>query len=1123
VNSERHEREAELFDRACDLAPDAQHELVARECAHDAQLATRVLALLERDRRPRTELDGSALAQLSPVGRAATPERLGPYRILGLLGRGGMGVVYLAEQDSPRRRVALKVIQSSFASEEMLRRFEHEARILGRLNHPGIAQIYEAGAAPGPRGPEPFLAMELVEGEPLVVHAEELGLDVAARLELIARVCDAVHHAHLKGVVHRDLKPSNVLVDAAGTPKVLDFGVARATGADLDATSLHTAAGALVGTLPYMSPEQLEGRADAVDARSDVYALGVMTFELVAGRLPHEVAGLSVAAAARVLCEREAPRLGSLSGALRGEVETIVAKALEQDRERRYASARELAEDLRRFLRHEPISALPASGLYHLKKFARRNRALSASLILAGAALVAATVVSAWQARVADRARERAEVLRGTAEKRSEEARRSATRAAIAGANVAAVHGDVVSARRLLESVEPGQRFWEWRHMLRRIDGRLDSFASAEALHAAVLADQGRAVAIVDAAGTITRWIPGADEAPACIDLGTRIRGPAAFDPEGRFLAAVVGESPTRVLVWDAVNGLLLAETNSAEPRPRSIAISANAGEVAFGAAKAFLWEPFGAHPPHPIFGSTVNAFAFSADGLRVASAYNHARNGPGWFLDYEASTGKAERARHVIGHTALGIALDEHGERGVVTYENKRAYLVRLGQDGVVTEFAGHLGPVDCAAFDPSSTRLATGSTDRTVRLWDRESGRGLAVLSGAEEPVLGVGFDAPGQRILARTEHGVGVWDAESVADDVLAGHSSYVYDVAFAGRGRRLISVAYDGGICVWDVVSRKQLWKRRPTGPADRVWSLSRTASGSLLALGCWGSVTLLDSDCMATVASLPIDERAAVRDVALTPDARILAGRTEDRVIVWDVASRSVLWNWPCRALTPYPAVAIAPGGAWVASNGRAGEIVVFDVATGAVLARLRGHEGEVEGLAFSPDGALLASGSMDSTVRLWSTRTWTEHAVLRGHTDRVYDLDFSPDGTRLASGSNDMTIRLWDVALGEEVAVLTGHDDYVFGLEFSPDGACLASASGDFNVRLWDTESRAQRRRAAQRARAAHEAWKPRVERLLAELVEPARVSAALRADGSLSEDEREAAYQALLQLVSAP
>jgi WD40 repeat protein len=1123
VKTERHVLEAALFDRLCDLAPEEQQEVVRRECGDDAELAARVLSLLARDREPRAKIDGSALGRWITPSRTGVPELLGPYRIEGVLGSGGMGVVYVAEQESPRRRVALKLIQSSFATEKLLRRFEREARILGKLNHPGIAQIFEAGVVDGPRGPEPFLAMELVEGESLVAHADGRALDVRARLELIARTAEAVHHAHSKGIVHRDLKPSNVLVTADGSPKVLDFGIARAARTDIDATSVHTAAGELIGTLPYMSPEQFDGRTDSVDARSDVYALGVIAFELVSGRLPHDVAGMTVAAAAREVFEREAPRLGQIASELRGEVETIVAKALEQDPARRYASAQAFADDLRRYLRHEPITALPVSGLYQLKKFARRNRGLTASVVVAAATLVGATVLSVWQARVADAARNRAETLRKTAEARTEEALRSATRAAVAGASVSALHGDVVSAGRLLDSVAQEQRFWEWRQMRRRIDERFATFVSAELIRAASFAPERDEVVLVDEAGVLTRWTPGGEDPPSRWNLGRRIHGPAAFDPQGRFLAAVAGEESPSILAWDAADGRLLGETKSGEAHPKSIAISVGAANIAFGAAKSFLWRLDPPQVPAPLFGAGAAAFAFSGDGLKFSSVYNHVRNGPGWHVEHVLATAKPRRARQVTDQIALGLALDERGEFGVVTFENKRAYIVRLDEDGFESELTGHLGAVTSAALDPLRARVATGSLDRTVRVWDRESGRELAVLPGAEGPVRAVSFDAGGARILARSDHEIALWSADQMNDDVLRGHGNFVYDVAFAGRGQRLISVSYDGDVRVWIAGSSEPLWKISADGRSLRANALSHSARGSTLAMACERGVTLFDSDSMTAVALLEIDSEERVRDVALTPGGEFVAGRTESRVFLWDAKSHERLSVWRCRGWTPFPAVAISPDGARVATHGKDGALVVFDTRTGEVQARMAGDRVEVEALSFSGDGSLLASGSADGRVRLWSTRDWTERAVLRGHTDRVYDLAFSPEGARLASGSNDSTIRLWDVALGEEVALLAGHDDYVFGLAFSPDGSSLASASGDETVRVWDSSSRADRWREVRRSHAARTVHKPKVERMLAEFGEPARVASLIRADRSLSEDEREASIQALLQLSSAP
>lgn len=441
-----------VFDQVCDLASAERSVALEKLCEGDAGLRRRVEEMLA------SEEDGLALIAESRHGVGAgiiaehlreeaaigqIPERIGRYKIIRELGRGGMGIVFEAEQDSPKRRVALKLIRSIGMSPTLIKRFEREAYVLGQLQHPGIAHIYESGMTDIDGHRQPFLAMELIKGEHITAFAENQSLGLRERLELMARVCDAVQHAHQKGVIHRDLKPGNILVVDEGTearsdevtkgrpdgdvrdsrqsmanskhisttritkyattsllltaqPKILDFGVARFTDGDLQAVTLQTDPGQIVGTLAYMSPEQVAGDANAVDTRCDVYALGVLLFELLTDQLPLDVSGKPVAEAARIVRDEDPANISSINRSLRGDINTIIGKALEKDTARRYASAAELGADLRRYLRDEPIAARPASTYYHVRKFASRNRALVGGVVATFVALVVGLVSTSY-------------------------------------------------------------------------------------------------------------------------------------------------------------------------------------------------------------------------------------------------------------------------------------------------------------------------------------------------------------------------------------------------------------------------------------------------------------------------------------------------------------------------------------------------------------------------------------------------------------------------------------------------------------------------------------------------------------------------------------------------------
>jgi serine/threonine protein kinase len=386
------EGEAErLLEKVLGLPPAEREPFLAAVCGGDPDLYQELLALLpwadiDRDflRSPVLRpvipdvlgfLEAQAKGQ-SAAEAAGLPEEIGGYRILRLLGYGGMGLIYEARQSDSDRSVALKVLYPWPAPPELVQRFAAEARVLARLQSPGITKIFEVGIeditdSAGTVYRLRFLVMELVEGEPLNRYAARSDLSLADRLRVFIKICEAVHHAHQQGVIHRDLKPGNILVEAGGQPKILDFGIARLLAAESPATTRLTPAGQILGSLAYMSPERLSGDPRRADARSDIYSLGVVLYEMLAGRPPFDVSHLSVTDAALLIERTRPPLLGSLNRALRGDLSTVVAKAMHKDPRRRYRSIGELAEDIERYLQGQPVLARPGPWWCRLRAFGR--------------------------------------------------------------------------------------------------------------------------------------------------------------------------------------------------------------------------------------------------------------------------------------------------------------------------------------------------------------------------------------------------------------------------------------------------------------------------------------------------------------------------------------------------------------------------------------------------------------------------------------------------------------------------------------------------------------------------------------------------------------------------------
>ncbi len=837
MDSNRYSRVHEIFTEAFSLEGPEQAAYLDEACAGDPELRTEVDSLLDFGRQgiedpnpfsderievSREKLEEVARKTLSPGSdRQAhqqstwAPERIGPYRILERIGMGGMGVVYEAEQESPRRKVALKVLHPLFATETMLRRFRQESEMLGRLQHPSIAQVFEAGTFDLGRGAQPYFAMELVEGTDLRTYCEREGLGRDQRLELLARICDAVQHAHEKGIIHRDLKPDNILITPDGNPKVLDFGIARSTESSTVLETMVTATGELMGTLAYMAPEQLLGEHEVIGPEADVYALGVIAFELVTRRLPHDLSGLPLSSAIRTLCENDAPRLSRIERKLRGDVETIVGKALEKEPRRRYSSAAALAADIRRYLGGHPIAAKAPSGFYRARKFAVRNRVLvSASVVLFFAATIS-TFLAIQAARDRDAANLRA------------------YRLSMIAVGAAVEERQFETARRRLADIPESLRGWEWRHFASRCEvvkpitigecgGAIYSLAT-NADGSMLLATSQRRVAESDGktvfGGDLRRWNLMTGEARDPISLPgwgkifpRRSRGDfivvsqtrqdqpslSVFQPDGDLLQALGRNNFTfEILSNSHAMALSPDGLRFAFALPRKIVIM-DIERESLDASVEIEGEGW--------------AIAFGPDGNTLAAS-SHAQ----WSL-FHVSPGRLEK---IFTHHPGGgpIAFRPDGHRMPLGADDGSVRLWDLRVDppteNVVSRGRGE--PLWILHYSQDGSILACGDRSTQLTFLDGETGEPFDVLAlpgvpAYEDRPTSVEFLPTSQKLVTGHEGGaVNLWQLAERESVALRGHKSFVYPVIFSRDGNVLLSGGWDGyvgeagSLRFWDVAT------------------------------------------------------------------------------------------------------------------------------------------------------------------------------------------------------------------------------------------------------------------------------------------------------------------------------
>jgi WD40 repeat protein/serine/threonine protein kinase len=1095
-------RAREIFLAAVAKANPEEREAYLREACSDPELRRQVEALLNKPEEAGNFLESSSLdpartvdsqpgqsEQGKPDDAVALEDagsRIGPYKLLQKLGEGGMGTVWIAEQAQPvKRRVALKVIKPGMDSAQIIRRFEAERQALALMDHTHIAKVLDAGTTAGGR---PFFVMELVKGVPFTKYGDEMHLSVRQRLELFVPVCQAVQHAHTKGIIHRDLKPSNVLVtlqDDKAVPKIIDFGVAKALHQRLTDQSLYTEIGAIVGTLEYMSPEQAELSPLDIDTRADVYALGVLLYELLTGSTPLDrkrLKEVGYAELLRLIRQKEPPRPSTrlvqsqeslailaeqrrtepakLTREVRGELDWIVMKCLEKDRTRRYETANSLARDIERYLHDEPVEACPPSAGYRLRKFLRRNKGpVSAigvavlGLIVAAGALWYSAERRAGMVRTIEQGQQRidelgkaieqkrAEIdqLENTRQKGEERFRRLIYATNMREVLAAWETDNIARVRELLEQAKPGAgekdlRGFEWHYWgrLSHAEIRTVELGSTDPLNMTFSPDGTRFAAVIRTSipnkASSVKWGVRVWDTASTKELYT-LEGVAnsiarlAFSPDGKHLAAVVNSR--QVKVWDAATG-----------KPSCTLPSSG----------------------------SVSEVMFAHDGKRLAGVVRSTEDGKEKEAVQVWETGTGKELATCVVYSGAG---EKASLKGKVTFS----------PDG--KRLAGIIEP-------------AKGVERAVVKVWDAESGTERAtwsVASGANEPVLvnlnlfqaNVTFSPDGKRVAAP----VLLFDAD--AWKTLVGRvqsPQAMHDMS------RALNTAM-GGVRVWDAVTRKELFTLKGLAASSIAVTFSPNGKRLFAVDGTTGNLKVWHADtgkeCSGQGGSvgsgnpLGIRPRLTLSDPGLvnSPDGKLVTAYGLGTVKVWDASNGELRLNLKGH-MGGITRVAFSPDGKRIYSAGTDETMKVWN-------APASGEPASFEGsltLRLSPDGQRLAElfvPSLDAHknppkgaaillgVRVWDTATWKE--LCTGKVAATLGHAYSFDGQRLAGfvmrtgkgmvekGTEQSDVKVWDTETGKEPLTFEAPVHRVFpNLTFSPDGRRLASAVGE-QVRVWDANT----------------------------------------------------------------
>lgn len=1079
----------EIFERALELPEARRTEFVGRMCGDDSTLRTRVLQLLDAhvaqsgflpDEDTDEHSDASSLAGELPCD--ALVDRIGHtidrYKLLEKLGEGGFGTVWAAEQLEPvRRRVAIKIVKPGMDTKQVIARFEAERQALAMMDHPNIAKFFDAGTTEVGR---PYFVMELIRGVPITRYCDQKKLTTEERIDLFIDTCNAVQHAHQKGIIHRDIKPSNVLVtlhDGIPIPKVIDFGIAKATQHPLTEKTVYTQLQHFVGTPAYMSPEQMEMSGLDIDTRSDVYSLGILLYELLTGQTPFdskELLAVGLDEMRRVIREQEPPRpslkvstltgmdqstattnrripnVPKLASKLEGDLDWIVLKCLEKDRTRRYETANGLADDLLRHVQDEPVSAQPPSTLYRLQKTWRRNRVAMTAGAVVAIALLMATGVSVWQAARATRAKTDSE--------------RSLYAANMSLIRNAWEANRINRVRQLLEETadqpEIGFEWYFWQQQLRQDERTLRGHLAN--VDAVLFSPDSKTLFSAGRDNAVRIWsVETGDE----LDVLSEHEGYVTaieLSADGKTL--YVGDWADKLYVWDWQDHRLLFEPMEHVGDVRTLSLS-KTGILAVGTSKAVNYLYDLSQPtqrPRLMWseGQQGNAVGISPDGTKlISSSFNQDQMR---MLDVET---QAELSRFQLRSPAIRVRFSPNGERIMSTHLDQTVSLWDLSGNELLSTGRHLRGYIGGQAFAPDGQTFATSSDDNTVKIWSSANGALTRTLRGHAGPVRGVAYSPDGQWIATASHDGsVKLWDAPNEPGMISVPQRLLLRCMDLASDGKRFVTGGEDQTAVIQSLDGGEAAI--RLEGHKDWLWAVAFSPDAQRVVTGSGDGTAMLWS---ASTGQLLNTFRHGERvvSVAFSRDGRrVVTGGWDGRVAIWNTGDATKpIQAWPAHE-GPVWAIAHSPSGQQLASGAEDHAVRIWDANNGRPLATL----GELGGAVRSVDWcttangqSLIAAASVDSIASVWDAGSRSLIASLTGHSDPLWCIRFSPDGRRVATASGETgQIRVWSSENGHEMLLIDNLPKGLIAADFTSDNRSLVAASPNRQVRAFRTPSPAE-------------------------------------------------------------